>query len=88
MTPTMFSLPPTGALPFAIPFGVAFNPDEFDPWTLSYDMFRLYEAPKISKAVPAEVNLIEVEEVYVYASLGSIFYRRKCFNVSNSLVES
>ncbi|PCJ22443.1 MAG: hypothetical protein COA94_09070 [Rickettsiales bacterium] len=73
-SPRSYSLPPTGQIPFSLPFGVAFNEDEFRPWTHSGHMYRFYDQPRLSKAVPYEVNLNEVSEVYVYAARKSIFY--------------
>ena len=67
-SPTGFEVPKQASLPFSVPFSIALNKEEYDPWTTSSHRFRFYEQPVISGCTPTESEVGEMKEVYVYSS--------------------
>jgi len=73
-SPPDFKLP-TGADEFlSVPFGIAFNKEEFQPWTEGTNRFRFYTQPRISQADPDEVTIGKMAEIFVSAEEGTKFF--------------
>ena len=72
-SPADYEVPKQLSLPFTVPFSVAFNKDEYEPWTKSAHVFRFYKQPHVSGCSPSESEIGKVQEVFVYASKGSEF---------------
>ena len=66
-SPKGFEIPDGGALPFTVPFSIAFNDDEFNPWTQSSHVFTFYKTPDVVIITPKEVNTTSIEPVYLKA---------------------
>ena len=72
-SPDHFSLPRQAALPFSVPFSIALNKDDTDPWTQSAHRFRFYQQPRISGCTPTTSEIGTLQNVNVFASQGSEF---------------
>jgi hypothetical protein len=72
-SPANFNIPKQASLPFSVPFSIAFNKDEYDPWTQSAHRFRFYQNPYITKCTPTESEVGKMQEVYAYASSDTEF---------------
>lgn len=72
-SPVGFQLPKQASYPFSVPFSIAFNKDEYDPWTQSAHRFRFYKQPIIKYCNPDHSEIGHIQEVYVYASEDSEF---------------
>ena len=64
-SPTDFTIPKEGQLPFSVPFSVAFSEDEFDPWTETSHFFTFYESPKLIRNEPKEGKASETKAIDV-----------------------
>lgn len=67
MSPEDFKLPPNGQLPFSVPFSVAFNDDDFEPWTETSHFFSFYESPELVLVTPNEGKTDTVTPVIIKA---------------------
>ena len=63
-SPKKFEIPNGGSLPFTVPFSIAFNDEEFSPWTQSSHVFTFYQTPDIVHVTPNEVNTTSISPVY------------------------
>jgi hypothetical protein len=73
-SPPDFKLP-NGADEFlSVPFGIAFNKEELQPWTEDLHRFRFYTQPKIVEANPDEINIPKMAEIFVTADEGTRFF--------------
>ena len=68
-SPKDFALPEGGALPFSVPFSIAFNDDEFNPWTSTSHMFTFYTTPDVSLIEPKEINTTAITPVHLKADI-------------------
>ena len=68
-SPKDFALPQGGALPFSVPFSIAFNDDEFNPWTSTSHMFTFYTTPDVSLIEPKEINTTAITPVHLKADI-------------------
>ena len=68
-SPKDFALPEGGALPFSVPFSIAFNDDEFNPWTSTSHMFTFYTTPDVSLIEPKEINTTSITPVHLKADI-------------------
>ena len=66
-SPKGFEIPKGGALPFTVPFSIAFNDDEFNPWTQSSHVFTFYQTPDVVVVTPTEVNTTSIVPIYLKA---------------------
>ena len=66
-SPKGFEIPEGGSLPFTVPFSIAFNDDDFNPWTQSSHVFTFYKTPDVAIITPKEVNTTAIEPVYLKA---------------------
>ena len=57
-----------------MPIGVAFQEDEFHPFTESLHRFRFYQPPHLIAVDPDECEVGRIVEVYVYADDDSEFW--------------
>ena len=60
-----------------MPIGVAFQEDDFHPFTESLHRFRFYTQPRLAYCDPDETQVGNIIEVYVYADDDSEFWERK-----------
>lgn len=67
-SPEDFKVPIAGQLPFSVPLSIAFNDDEFQPWTESGHFFSFYEEYKIVGLTPLEGSTKTTTEIKVFAS--------------------
>ena len=67
MSPEDFKLPPNGQLPFSVPFSLAFNDDDFEPWTETSHFFSFYESPELVLVTPNEGKTDIVTPVIIKA---------------------
>lgn len=72
-SPNEYQIPKQASLPFSVPFSIAFNKDEYDPWTQSAHRFRFYDQPYIAGCSPTESEIGNMQEVYVYSTQESEF---------------
>jgi hypothetical protein len=68
-----------GQLPFSVPFSIAFNDDEFNPWTETAHFFSFYENPNIDYVFPTEGKTSAATEVNVFSSIEKPFSMRKIY---------
>ena len=66
-SPKGFEIPVGGTLPFTVPFSIAFNDDEFNPWTQTSHVFTFYKTPDVAIITPKEVNTTTIEPIYLKA---------------------
>lgn len=66
-----------GSDAFSVNFGVGANEEEFLPWTKDLHRFNFYSGTPVAAAVPAEVKIGKMAEIYVVAREGSRFMQRK-----------
>ena len=62
-SPKDFSIPNGGGLPFTVPFSIAFNDDEFNPWTSTSHTFTFYATPDVVVVRPTEINTTTITPV-------------------------
>jgi len=77
ISPEDFKVPIAGQLPFSVPFSIAFNDDEFNPWTESSHFFSFYDDFEIQSISPVEGKTKVPTEVNVYSSEEYPFSMRK-----------
>jgi len=63
-SPPIIPLQKYEALPVEVPFSIAFNNDEFEPYTETHHRFRYYNVPKVTTITPIEVEVGYITEVY------------------------
>ena len=68
-SPKKFEIPNGGGLPFTVPFSIAFNDDEFDPWTRTSHVFTFYKTPDVVVITPKEFNTTSIVPVYLKADV-------------------
>ena len=66
-SPKGFEIPNGGGLPFTVPFSIAFNDDEFKPWTQTSHVFTFYKTPDVVIVTPNEVNTTSIVPVFLKA---------------------
>ena len=66
-SPKGFEVPNGGGLPFTVPFSIAFNDDEFNPWTQTSHVFTFYKTPDVGIITPKEFNTTSIVPVYLKA---------------------
>jgi hypothetical protein len=66
-SPADFHLPIGASSHISVPIGIAFNGEEFKPWTEGLNRFRFYNNPVIVEASPNEVTIGKMAEVYLLA---------------------
>ena len=66
-SPKGFEIPNGGGLPFTVPFSIAFNDDEFNPWTQTSHVFTFYKTPDVAVLTPKEFNTTSIVPVYFKA---------------------
>jgi len=76
-SPGDMKMPDTAGESYSVPFGISFNDDEFRPWTKDLHRFRFYTAPIAEVAIPDEVKIGKMAEIFVIAQEGSRFTQRK-----------
>jgi hypothetical protein len=76
-SPEDFKVPIAGQLPLTVPFSIAFNDDEFNPWTESTHVFSFYENPEILSILPIEGKTSRATEVSIFANPEKPFSMRK-----------
>lgn len=76
-SPQDFKIPANSAETISVPIGIAFNDEEFKPWTQDLHRFRFYTQPTIVEAIPDEVEVGKMVEIYVFAGEDSKFFERK-----------
>ena len=60
-------------LPYSVPFSIAFNKDDLEPWTQSPHRFRFYDQPITERSLPSESEVGVMTEVYVHSEDGTKF---------------
>ena len=68
-SPKGFEIPNGGGLPFTVPFSIAFNDDEFNPWTQTSHVFTFYQTPDVAIVTPNEVNTTSIVPVHLKADV-------------------
>ena len=68
MSPEDFKLPPNGQLPFSVPFSLAFNDDQFEPWTETSHFFSFYKNPELLSVTPTEGKTSTTTPILIKAS--------------------
>lgn len=86
-SPEDFKVPIAGQLPFSVPLSIAFNDDEFQPWTESGHFFSFYEEYKIVGLTPLEGSTKTTTEIKVFASEEKPFSLPSASNVEEDLVD-
>ena len=66
-SPKGFNLQKGWGLPFTVPFSIAFNDDEFNPWTQTSHVFTFYQTPDVGVITPKEVNTSSIVPIYLKA---------------------
>ena len=72
-SPQKFKIPSSGQLPFSVPFSIAFNDDEFEPWTETTHFFSFYGDPRIGNIEPKEVQTSQTVPIIITAKQGTTF---------------
>ena len=72
-SPPGYHIPKQASLPFTVPFAIAFNKDDYAPWTQSAHRYRFYQQPHISGCTPTQSEIGKIQEVYVFSSQDSEF---------------
>jgi hypothetical protein len=70
-SPADFHLPVGASENISVPIGIAFNSEEFKPWTEGLHRFRFYLNPVIAEAVPNEVTIGKMAEIHLLADENS-----------------
>lgn len=73
-SPAEFKLPSNADSLLTVPIGVAFNEQDFEPFTESLHRFRFYNPPNLVAVDPDEVDVGKIIEVYVFADENSEFF--------------
>jgi len=60
-----------------VPFGISFGNDNYHPWTLGNNRYLFYENPYLVEAIPAEVKIGKMAEIFVRADPLKPFIERK-----------
>ena len=76
-SPENFKLPASTDETISVPIGIAFNDDDFKPWTEDLHRFHFYQQPWIERADPDEVEIGSASEIYLIAYDGYYFEERK-----------
>ena len=67
-SPSNYQLPPRGMLPFSVPFGVAMEDDDYNPFTETSHFFSFYSQPEIKSISEKEVKTNQVIPLILKAS--------------------
>ena len=67
LSPNNYKIPDSGQMPFTVPFGIAFNDEEFNPWTESSHTFTFYSNPDVKKIYPNEFSTKEIVPILLTA---------------------
>lgn len=67
-SPENYLIPNAGQLPFTVPFSIALNEDQFNPFTESSHVYSFYGASEIQDIQPKETKTRVIREVLVIAS--------------------
>jgi hypothetical protein len=70
-------LPPGANSAISIPFGIAFEDDIYFPFTEGPQRYRLYKHPETVEVEPTEGQVVQLQEVYVFATEDRPFTQRK-----------
>ena len=68
LSPSDYQLPPRGMLPFSVPFGVAMEDDEYNPFTETSHFFSFYSPPEVKSISEKEVKTNQVIPLILKAS--------------------
>ena len=68
LSPSNYQLPPRGMLPFSVPFGVAMEDDEYNPFTETSHFFSFYSPPEVISLSEKEVKTNQVIPLMLKAS--------------------
>jgi len=83
----IFSIPPGGKLPFSVPFSIAFNDDEFNPWTETSHFYSFYDLYDITSISPTEGKTTDITSVNVYASLDKPFSMPSATSIEEDILD-
>jgi len=72
-SPNDYKIPKQASLPFSVPFSIAFNKEDYNPWTTSAHRFRFYEQPKVAGCRPNSSEIGKIQEVYIYSTQDTEF---------------
>lgn len=73
-SPSDFVLPVTADEQISLPVGIAFQEEEYKPYTIDLHRFQFYTQPFINYAEPSEISVGKMTEIYVFADEGSEFW--------------
>lgn len=76
-SPENFKLPQEGSKTISVPFGISFGNENYHPWTLGNNRYLFYENPYLVEAIPAEVKIGKMAEIFVRADPQKPFIERK-----------
>lgn len=76
-SPENFKLPQEGSKTISVPFGISFGNENYHPWTLGNNRYLFYENPYLVEAIPAEVKIGKMAEIFVRADPLKPFIERK-----------
>lgn len=65
-----------------MPFGIAFGDWEFHPWTIGAQRYLFYENPYLIEAIPNEVKIGKMAEIFVKTDPQRKFFDRKLKSAS------
>jgi len=86
-SPENFVLPSPGQLPFSVPFSIALNDDDFNPWTDSTHFYTFYENPNLNSVSPAQGKTSESTEVAVTATIDKPFATPSAIIIEENIVD-
>lgn len=72
-SPALFVPQNLASTDFSINFGISANDEEYLPWTKDTQRFNYYTPTALAYAVPDEVEIGTLAEIYVFATEGSYF---------------
>lgn len=78
-SPQNFKLPEQGSSAISLPLGIAFGNENYHPWTIDTTRFSFYNNPQLVEAVPPEVKIGKMYEIFVRADASRPFVERKYF---------
>ncbi len=68
LSPSNYQLPPRGMLPFSVPFGIAMEDDEYNPFTETTHFFSFYSPPEVKSLSEKEVKTNQIIPIMLKAS--------------------
>jgi hypothetical protein len=87
VSPSSFNIPIAGQLPFSVPFSIAFNEEEYNPWTESTHFFSFYENPSILSIDPKQGKTSVITQVDVWAPIEKPFSSPSASVVDEDIVD-